>query len=262
MEMETTLPNITINNDASADGTVITTTMYKYYCHDVLTHNLQLLSHQLPPDAPCRFLNSKGKGGKKRQLADATVTIPSQPNHDPKCDRITIQYPGGATYNLRKSFLYPILQQDKQIIVSPETDVYRRLCWVHTRPDDNFIEIGCDFGFTVGPVVCQYKLGIDKSKVSIDIAKNNYPNIEFLQVNVLENTREEMMNILNDRGVVVVGGGQGRGRASLVVAIDINGNRELEAVESCLTKVLECWMPRLVIVKSRSLYSKLIDLGM
>lgn len=265
-----TLPNIGISSSDTAATTTsssncspsttsssTTTTgkkyMYKYHRHDVLTRNLQKLSHQLPPDAPCRFLTSKGKGGKKRQLTDATVTIPPQPNHDPINDRITIKYSLGATYNIRKSFLFPVIQQEKQIVVAPETDVYRRLCWVHTRPQDMFVEIGCDFGFTLGPVVCQYKLGIDKSKVSIDIAKKNYPNIDFLQVDVLEKTREEMKKIVSDRDVHYGGG--------LVVAIDINGNRELEAVESCLTKVLECWMPKLVIVKSRSLYGKLIDLG-
>jgi hypothetical protein len=46
----------------------------------------------------------------------------------------------------------------------------------------------------------------------------------------------------------------------LVVAIDINGNRALEAVEACLERVLKLWNPRLVVVKSRSLYSKLVDL--
>jgi hypothetical protein len=269
-----TLPNIVMSNDATAadsNSCCNPTTihcgkyMYNYHRHDVLTRNLQLLSHQLPPDAPCRFLTSKGKGGKKRQLSDATVTIPPQPNHDPMSDRIIIQYPLGATYNLRKSFLFPVIRQDKQIIVAPETDVYRRLCWVHTRPRDCFVEIGCDFGFTLGPVVCHYKLGIDKSKVSIDIAKKNYPRDEFLQVDVLENTVEEMKKILTDRVgeevLLRVGDVKTIGDGGLVVAIDINGNRELEAVESCLKKVLDCWMPNLVIVKSRSLYAKLIELG-
>jgi len=49
--------------------------------------------------------------------------------------------------------------------------------------------------------------------------------------------------------------------SKLVVAIDINGNRELNAVLQCLDRVLKCWKPKLVIVKSRSLYGKLIDMG-
>ena len=42
--------------------------------------------------------------------------------------------------------------------------------------------------------------------------------------------------------------------SSLVVAIDINGNRELEAVQQCLARVQSMWQPRLIIVKSRALH--------
>jgi hypothetical protein len=40
------------------------------------------------------------------------------------------------------------------------------------------------------------------------------------------------------------------------VAIDINGNRELPAVLKCIDIMLD-FSPRLVIVKSRELYTKL-----
>ena len=77
-------------------------------------------------------------------------------------------------------------------------------------------------------------------------------------MDVLEQSREEMEDILikyglRGSGVDVEGG--------LVVAIDINGNRELEAVIECLERVLKWWKPRLVVVKSRSLYSKLVEMG-
>ena len=45
--------------------------------------------------------------------------------------------------------------------------------------------------------------------------------------------------------------------ASLVVAIDINGNRELEAVQQCIRIVIDVWRPRLIIVKSRALHADL-----
>lgn len=57
----------------------------------------------------------------------------------------------------------------------------------------------------------------------------------------------------------VAGGGFGEGK--LVVAIDINGNRELTAVEQVLARVMRCWEPELIVVKSRSLYSKMIEMG-
>ena len=126
---------------------------------------------------------------------------------------------------------------------------------MHTRPNDSFVEIGCDFGLTSGTIVCDSRLGIDKSQVSIEIAMNNFPDDDFLEVDVLEISQEEMEDILVKRELRCcdVDGG-------LVVAIDINGNRALEAVEACLDRVLKLWKPRLVVVKSRSLYSKLVDL--
>eukprot|EP00979_Chaetoceros_neogracilis_P011373 scaffold2787_cov211-Chaetoceros_neogracile.AAC.8 len=256
-----TLPNTIIKSSDDAGRVSNTndvrdyTYTYTYHRHDVISSHLQEKAHEIPPTDSCRFLLSKGKNGKKRNLALETVIIPSQPNHDPSSDRIIVQYPHGATYNLRKSFLFPIIQQKYQIVVSPETDIYRRLCRVHTRPNDSFVEIGCDFGFTSGTVVCDSRLGIDKSHVSIGIAKTNFPNDDFLEVDVLEISQDEMEDILVKRKLRCcdVDGG-------LVVAIDINGNRALEAVEACLERVLKLWNPRLVVVKSRSLYSKLVDL--
>ena len=134
---------------------------YTYHRQDVLTTKLQSEAHSFPPSRKCKFLTSKGKNGKKRKLAQDLVTIPPQ-EHDPSSDRIQIRYSKGATYNLRKRFLLPIIEEEFQIVVSPETDLYRRLCRVHTHKEDAFIEIGCDFGFTSGTVVCDNKLGIDK----------------------------------------------------------------------------------------------------
>ena len=93
------------------------------------------------------------------------------------------------------------------VVIVPETNIYRRVAKVHTTPDDSFMEIGCDYGITcdkiynslvdagdvpkVWPVDEKTNdgqalnvenkvsgssgdrvscLGIDKSKVSIDIA--------------------------------------------------------------------------------------------
>ena len=242
--------------------------IYSYHRHEKLTSKLQSECCNLSPENPCRFLLSKGKDGKKRKLAPGVVTVPPQ-EHDPSSDRITIQYPRGSTYKLRKEYLLPILQLDRQIIVAPETDIYRRLCWVHTVPSDSFVEIGCDFGLTSGHVVCESKLGIDKSSVSIGIAKKNFPEDRFLEVDVLENTKEEMKHILVEYKLrpsasapVLASKSTSESdvEGGLVVAIDINGNRELAAVEQCLQRVLELWKPRLVIVKSRSLYSKMVEM--
>jgi hypothetical protein len=42
-----------------------------------------------------------------------------------------------------------------------------------------------------------------------------------------------------------------------IVAIDINGNRELPAVLACVQKVSRLWKPRLILVKSRALHAQL-----
>ena len=99
-----------------------------------------------------------------------------------------------------------VAQLPPLVVIVPETNIYRRVAKVHTTPDDSFMEIGCDYGITcdkiynslvdagdvpkVWPVVDEKTnddgqaldvdnkvsgervscLGIDKSKVSIDIA--------------------------------------------------------------------------------------------
>ena len=46
----------------------------------------------------------------------------------------------------------------------------------------------------------------------------------------------------------------------LVVAIDINGNRDLPAVIKCIQLVM-AWSPRLIVVKSRALHAKMVNEG-
>jgi hypothetical protein len=48
-----------------------------------------------------------------------------------------------------------------------------------------------------------------------------------------------------------------QGNNNLVVAVDINGNRELSVVQQCIQIVIQEWKPRLIIVKSETLYEHL-----
>ena len=133
-----TLPNITTENDDDEDdddhdhdhdGKKKNNNKYKYtyHRHEKLTSTLQSESNlkKLLPTSPCRFLLSKGKDGRKTQLSKDTVTV-VQNNNDSESssDRIMIKYPkSGSTYKIRKEYLLPIIQEDNQIIVSPETDI-------------------------------------------------------------------------------------------------------------------------------------------
>jgi len=133
----------------------------------------------------------------------------------------------------------PVLEHhEKLILVASETDDYRRTSIVHTRKEDHFIEIGCDFGILVDSVDSKTRLGVDKSEASIRIAKERYPDREFLLGDIFDGC----LDIIPEQ--------------PLIVSIDINGNRMLPAVLKCLQLVLDAWSPRLVIVKSRELYAK------
>jgi len=108
------------------------------------------------------------------------------------------------------------------------------------------IEIGCDFGILVDSVDAKTTLGIDKSEESIQIAKERYPDQRFLLKDVFE---DDLLEIFNPK--------ESSANSSLVVSIDINGNRELPAVLNCIQVVLNAWSPRLILVKSRALHAKM-----
>jgi hypothetical protein len=155
--------------------------------------------------------------------------------------RVRVRYPKGSTYACHPHRLIPVYTTSSPhttIIVTPETSEYRRLCVVHTL--HSFLEIGCDYGVTVHRVHTQGHIprvwGMDKSVESIAFARQNYPALPFYCFDVLVPTEDWPAEIQPE-----------------VVAIDINGNRELPAVQQCIQVVLERYHPRLIIVKSRAL---------
>lgn len=178
------------------------------------------------------------KGKKKTPQLSLRARVVEECEDDQ--ERILVRYPSGSTYRVRRSNLMPVLEHESHIIfVTSETNDYRRTAIVQTRPEDHFIEIGCDFGILVDSVDCQSRLGVDKSEESIRIAKERYPSREFLLGDMFEDLELEI-------------------KQPLVVAIDINGNRMLPAVLKCLQLVLDTMSPRLVVVKSRELYAEMV----
>ena len=202
----------------------------------------QILDELLPedwyntPDAACWVLNSKGKTGSPQLYKRARIL--SSCEGESNQNRVTVQYPKGSTYRVRKNMLLPVLEHSQNLIlVTSETTDYRRTAIVQTLATDHFIEIGCDFGILVDSVDAATTFGVDKSPESIRIAKERYPNRDFL----LSDVFESLDNIPNEE--------------PLVVAIDINGNRMLPAVLKCIQLVLDNFSPRIVVVKSRELYA-------
>ena len=156
---------------------------------------------------------------------------------------------------------------DKLVLVCTETDAYRRLCMLHVTRSDTFLEIGCDYGICIGAVlkscavaepeprrerdepyvprkVEERILGIDISAESIDIARKSHEGFCFDVIDALSMQGLEDIKNLADKTL---------GGPPTVVAIDINGVREVEAVQKCIRNAMTLG-PRLIIVKSRNLY--------
>ncbi|KAG7341776.1 hypothetical protein IV203_026295 [Nitzschia inconspicua] len=196
-------------------------------------------------------------GNENESTDEAAVTTSATTTSNDSLDpRFHVQYPKGSTYWVRKSNLLPVLEHHHHLIlVASETTDYRRLATVHTTSNDHFIEIGCDFGILVDSVRAKSVVGIDKSETSIQIAKQQYPTQEFILGDIFEQNNDDNddnNNVNNNLGV------PHHDRSDpLVVAIDINGNRELPAVLKCIELVL-AWRPRLIVVKSRALYAKMM----
>jgi hypothetical protein len=184
---------------------------------------------------------------------------------DEREGRICVRYPRGSTYRVRSSLLLHIIDETitsvsgPHVLVFAETSEYRRACMVHTGPSEEFCEIGCACGITCQKVklhghVDRVVLGIDKSEQEILKAEARVPDCSFVTCDILRPT-EEWLPVVDTIQQSKMEGEQGRPSfCPTVVAIDINGNRELQAVLSCLQVAMDVWRPRLILVKSRSLY--------
>jgi len=203
-------------------------------------------------------------------------------------ERVLIQYPKGSQYKVRKANIAPVLEPKMNatgvILVVPETSEYRRMAVIHTCPEDSFLEIGCAFGdctdrvrraFVEGGAVPQIEerespfkqfqtsfndpirvncLGVDKSEDSITTATHRFPETLFRVIQDALSYPKELEQLCFQHLKY--------GRPT-VVAIDINGSRELPAVLQCIKVVIDLFCddsapdtwPRLLIVKSRALYS-------
>jgi hypothetical protein len=222
-----------------------------------------------------------GAAGKKKLFQRATVQAVLVDE-----DRVRVVYPSGATYKVRPALLEGILAADlyncsndndndkssffssasellqlppprqnnhnhnkHYVLLYRETDAYRRACVIHCGPDESFCEIGCAEGIACEKIrqtgnIEHRRLvppvGIDKSNVCIDEAKRRYPMCQFMRADIFATEGDDLFHWPTF--------------APQVVAIDINGTRELEAVLSAVELVIRHWRPRLILVKSRALY--------
>ncbi|CAB9506412.1 expressed unknown protein [Seminavis robusta] len=231
-------------------------------------------SSSLAPDTLCWVLLSKGRkrnkasqdseGEQRKQLLSRAWIVGSSSSEQQQDGRILVRYPKGSTYRVKRENLLPVLMHSSLIVVLAETNLYRRFAVVHTRPNDAFTEIGCDVGILVHRIwehsTCpQYVSGMDKAPEDIAQAQQRYPNCKFVTWNVplLQTSQEQDTTSTDNHNPPLPMDLFPQSRKELVVAIDINGNRELEAVQHCIRIVIQEWKPRLIIVKSRELYAQL-----
>jgi hypothetical protein len=202
----------------------------------------------------CDRINDDDDDDENHAHKASFLTKFSNSNSNKQDPRFLVQYPKGSTYWVRQSNLIPVLEYHSNlVIVTAETTDYRRTAIVHTTVQDHFIEIGCDFGILVDLVQAKTSLGIDKSETSIHIAKTKYPTKEFLLKDIF--AQQDHDDIDHNHHCQITSQLPYPDRKEpLVVAIDINGNRELPAVLRRIELVLT-WSPRLIIVKSRALYA-------
>lgn len=130
-----------------------------------------------------------------------------------------------------------IEREPLSIILCPETEDYRKLARSQIFENERVLEIGSDYGNTTNIISKSTKnaFGIDKSFQHVKLAKNTYPHIQFYIFDVLINNLETFGKF--DK-----------------VFIDIGGDRNYEAVEELLTKVIHQLNPSQIYVKNRQLY--------
>jgi hypothetical protein len=263
--------------------------LYNY----VLYENVEddFFSSRLEPGTLCWVLKSKGLQSKRdgetctqrsELFLRARVVRDDQDGDLVPTRRILVRYSKGSTYQVKRSNLIPVLEPPTSgiVLIMAETPDYRRAAVVHTCLGDSFLEIGCDYGACVNRVQRSLKdigsvpqdprdgplhlpplddgrvwcLGVDKSTGSINVATNQFPRCKFSVEDALTS-----MGIAKLQGLCV--SSLQKGHPS-VVAIDINGNREIPAVLQCVDNILnpgsaEWVLPRLILVKSRLLHSAL-----
>ena len=85
-----------------------------------------------------------------KQQGGSNNSISSNSSKKDEEPRVLVRYPKGSTYNVRRSFIIPVLESgvvnERIVVVAPETNEYRRTAVVHSCVGESFLEIGCDFG--------------------------------------------------------------------------------------------------------------------
>jgi hypothetical protein len=116
---------------------------------------------------------------------------------------------------------------------------------------DFVLEIGSDLGVCCNIVskACGVKnvVGVDLAPLSVSRARASYPDVHFEVLDVLQVGASQRLHELEE--------GAGGGRFNKVL-IDINGNRDVEALTLVIKMVINDLHPDTLIVKNRALFKQ------
>ena len=150
----------------------------------------------------------------------------------------------------------------RSAFVTYDTTAFRTACDFVEEGRDVVIEIGCSYGKATkllsANAGASSVLGVDTSKEALEAAKVRNPDVEFLHCDVLATPNtltNKLVELLAKKAELDI-------PCELVVYVDIGGNRELEALAALLPWVASLRkQPRLIVVKSQSLYNNVIELA-
>eukprot|EP00164_Ancoracysta_twista_P013375 GFYU01021328.1.p1 GENE.GFYU01021328.1~~GFYU01021328.1.p1 ORF type:complete len:288 (-),score=73.93 GFYU01021328.1:162-1025(-) len=164
--------------------------------------------------------------------------------------RCRIRYENdGSLYHIRPTQMMKIENIERKcIIVTEDTEAYRKVSKLQAHADDGFLEVGSSFGKATVQVheVCKNIVGIDISQDHLDQARESYPDIQF-----------EHLNLFDELGAHRKIAKMHRRLNFNKVMIDINGNRMMKAVVEAVHVCNQLINPGLIIVKSVELFAVL-----
>ena len=185
----------------------------------------------------CFIFQAASKPFERAYIVEPIVKDSSSKFHG----RLKVKYTFGkqSTYFVRPKNIIKVIQsagpEFKNCIVTKDTNMYRRLAHAQARPNDTALEIGCDFGYTTKILgeKCKIALGVDKRYPHVKEAIKRYGsagdnNIFFHAVDIFTDS-DNILGKYSDR----------LNQSPSLIFIDINGNRELEAVVRALNVVYE-----------------------
>ncbi|GAX74038.1 hypothetical protein CEUSTIGMA_g1488.t1 [Chlamydomonas eustigma] len=158
---------------------------------------------------------------------------------------IQVQYADGKTYWAQPSNLRKVVKPAKRIITAETTRQYREACLRYVNPDDICLEVGCHEGVTTAMVQrrCKTIVGVDLSDVTIQIARQKFPQVRFV---VVSGDNVEVLKGLSPTGEYDK------------IMLDIGGIAELPAVMHLVGLYYRTWKNSTLIIKS-VFFSRLLE---